>query len=108
MSYRGAKVLVTGADGFIGSHLTGMLVEQGASVTALALYYSFDQHGWIDDLPEPVRRGCEVVRGDIRDAAFVRPLVQGQDVVFVSHSRPPQRHHPRPYPLSSPSLPSHP
>jgi UDP-glucose 4-epimerase len=82
VSYRGAKVLVTGADGFIGSHLTEMLVEHGASVTALALYNSFDQHGWIDDLPEPVRRGCEVVRGDIRDAAFVRPLVQGRDVVF--------------------------
>ncbi len=44
MSYRGAKVLVTGEDGFIGSHLTEMLVEQGASVTALALYNSFDQH----------------------------------------------------------------
>jgi len=42
VSYRGAKVLVTGADGFIGSHLTEMLVEHGASVTALALYNSFD------------------------------------------------------------------
>lgn len=55
MSYLGAKILVTGADGFIGSHLTEALVSAGAVVTALAQYNSFDSYGWLDDLPEPIR-----------------------------------------------------
>lgn len=54
-NYLGAKVLVTGADGFIGSHLTEALVSAGAEVTALAQYNSFDSYGWLDDLPELVR-----------------------------------------------------
>lgn len=82
MSYKGAKVLVTGADGFIGSHLTEALARQGAKVTALALYNSFDSHGWLDDLPESVRSQLHMVRGDVRDGAFVSRLVQGQEYVF--------------------------
>lgn len=82
MDYRGMKVLVTGADGFIGSHLTEALVEAGAQVTALALYNSFDSHGWLDDVPEPVRQSLTMIRGDVRDAAFVARIVQGQHVVF--------------------------
>lgn len=82
MSYQGAKILVTGADGFIGSHLTEALISAGADVTALAQYNSFDSHGWLDDLPEPVRRKINLVRGDIRDAAFVSRLVHGHEVVF--------------------------
>lgn len=82
MSYRGVRVLVTGADGFIGSHLTEMLVREGASVTALALYNSFDQHGWLDDLPDEARNKIAIVRGDVRDANFVRGLVRDQEIVF--------------------------
>ncbi len=82
MSYRGVKVLVTGADGFIGSHLTETLVGLGADVTALCLYNSFDSHGWLDDLPDGVQARMKRVRGDVRDAAFMRRLVQGQEVVF--------------------------
>jgi NAD dependent epimerase/dehydratase len=82
LSYKNLKVLVTGADGFIGSHLTEALVSQDANVTALCLYNSFDQHGWLDDLPQATRARIEVRRGDIRDAAFVRRLVRGQDIVF--------------------------
>lgn len=82
MSYHGAKVLVTGADGFIGSHLTEALVAAAAEVTALAQYNSFDSHGWLDDLPESTRNKLRLVRGDIRDAAFVGGLVQGHDIVF--------------------------
>ena len=82
MSFQGTKVLVTGADGFIGSHLTELLVREGADVTALALYNSFDQYGWLDDLPDEVRDRLELVRGDVRDGHFVRNLVRGHDVVF--------------------------
>jgi UDP-glucose 4-epimerase len=82
MTYAGTKVLVTGADGFIGSHLTEGLVREGAKVTALALYNSFDSHGWLDDLPDGVRGKLNLVRGDVRDAAFVSRLVYGHEVVF--------------------------
>jgi NAD dependent epimerase/dehydratase len=82
MSYAGTKILVTGADGFIGSHLTEALVAAGADVTALAQYNSFDSYGWLDDLPELTRRKLNLVRGDIRDAAFVSRLVSGHTIVF--------------------------
>ena len=82
MDYTGRKVLVTGADGFIGSHLTEMLVRGGAEVSALSCYNSFDSHGWLDDLPATVLKEFRLIRGDIRDAALVRRIVQGQDVVF--------------------------
>ncbi len=82
MDYTGRKVLVTGADGFIGSHLTERLVGCGAKVTALSCYNSFDSHGWLDDLPAAVLREVALVRGDVRDAALVRRIVQGQDTVF--------------------------
>lgn len=79
---RDVNVLVTGADGFIGSHLTSRLVMEGARVTALCLYNSFDQHGWLDDLPPAVLDRIRLVRGDVRDAAFVQRLVRDQAVVF--------------------------
>jgi NAD dependent epimerase/dehydratase len=82
VSYKGRKVLVTGADGFIGSHLTEALVRSGADVTALALYNSFDSHGWLDDLPDNTRSQLKLVRGDVRDSAFLNRIVRGQAVVF--------------------------
>lgn len=82
LDYQGAKVLVTGADGFIGSHLTEALVQCGADVTALCLYNSFDSHGWIDDLPTSTRAGVQTVRGDVRDAALMHRLIEVQDIVF--------------------------
>jgi NAD dependent epimerase/dehydratase len=82
VDYNGRKVLVTGADGFIGSHLTEKLVARGASVTALCLYNSFDHCGWLDDLPETVRSKLTIVRGDIRDTVFVRRIMQGKAIVF--------------------------
>jgi NAD dependent epimerase/dehydratase len=80
--YQGLKCLVTGADGFIGSHLTEALVSAGAEITALAQYNSFDSHGWLDDLPERIRDNVNLVRGDVRDAAFISRLVPGHEVVF--------------------------
>ncbi|MCW3474792.1 SDR family NAD(P)-dependent oxidoreductase [Limobrevibacterium gyesilva] len=82
MGYGGVRVLVTGADGFIGSHLAEALSDRGATVTALCLYNSFDAHGWLDDIPADVHPTLTRVRGDVRDAAFIRRLMPGHDVVF--------------------------
>ncbi len=82
MHYSGRKVLVTGADGFIGSHLTEKLIACGAEVTALSLYSSFDNLGWLDDLPDAARQEMTAIRGDIRDSAFVRRIAKGQDIIF--------------------------
>jgi len=82
LEYSGLKVLVTGADGFIGSHLTEQLVKNGAEVTGLSCYNSFDAYGWLDYLPDAVRDKLTLVRGDVRDPAFIRRIVKGQDIVF--------------------------
>src|SRR5690349_14045508 len=82
MRYDKTRVLITGADGFIGSHLTESLVRNGSEVTALALYNSFDSHGWLDDLPESVRDKVHLIRGDVRDAAFVSSIVQDHQLIF--------------------------
>jgi len=80
MTLRDVRTLVTGADGFIGSHLAEALVDAGARVRALAQYNSFNSWGWLDDSP---RAGeLEVVSGDIRDAHFCQSLVRDIDVVF--------------------------
>lgn len=76
------NVLVTGADGFIGSHLTEDLCRKGANVTALALYNSFDSHGWLDDMPADLRRSVRLVRGDVRDPHQMMTLCRDQHVVF--------------------------
>ena len=73
------KVLVTGADGFIGSHLTEALLAEGCEVRALAQYNSFNNWGWLEDIRHP---GLEVVTGDVRDPNFCRHIVKGVDTVF--------------------------
>jgi len=74
------KVLVTGADGFIGSHLVERLVSAGFEVRALVQYNSFSSWGWLDD--SPVREDIEVEMGDVRDPGQMRKLAQGVDTVF--------------------------
>lgn len=76
------KALVTGADGFIGSHLTESLVEEGYEVRALAMYNALGDRGWLEHLPDEVLVDVEVVLGDIRDPACVRELVSDREVVF--------------------------
>lgn len=76
------RVLVTGADGFIGSHLAETLANSGAKVTALSYYNSFDSFGWLDSLDPTVRNEMNLVRGDIRDPQFIMRLTQNQDFIF--------------------------
>jgi dTDP-glucose 4,6-dehydratase len=76
------KVLVTGSDGFIGSHLTEMLVEKGYDVKAFVYYNSFNSWGWLDTLPRSIKDSIEVFTGDIRDPNGVREAVKGTDTVF--------------------------
>ena len=75
-------MFVTGADGFIGSHLTEALVLKGAKVTALCLYNSFDQHGWLDYVTPEIRNEVQLVRGDVRDAHQMDTLCKNQTAVF--------------------------
>lgn len=76
------KVLVTGADGFIGSHLTEELVKKGYEVRAFAYYNSFNTWGWLDTLPEDIMKHVDVFTGDIRDPNGVRTAMQGIEEVF--------------------------
>lgn len=79
---KGKKVFVTGAGGFVGSHLVEELVEIGARVRALAHYNSRNDWGMLEDLDQCVFREVEVVTGDIRDGEAVKWMIKGQDVVF--------------------------
>ncbi|MBK9018658.1 MAG: SDR family oxidoreductase [Sulfuritalea sp.] len=76
------KVLVTGADGFIGSHLTEELVRQGHEVRAFVLYNSFNSWGWLDHCAPDVKGRFEVFAGDIRDPHGVNEAVRGTDAVL--------------------------
>lgn len=76
------KVLVTGADGFIGSHLVERLVEKGANVRALSYYNSFNDWGWLDSLDRKTLSEVEVICGDVRDANFMKKAVSGCGAVF--------------------------
>lgn len=80
LNLAGKKVLVTGADGFLGSHLTEMLVCHNADVKALSLYNSFNHWGWLEDVN--CRNNIEVVTGDIRDSHFMKKISRNVDVIF--------------------------
>ncbi len=76
------KVLITGADGFIGSHLTEALVEAGFDVRAFVCYNSFNSNGWLDTLSNDIKKKIDFFPGDIRDSNGVREAMKGIDVVF--------------------------
>lgn len=80
MTITNKRVLITGADGFIGSHLTQLLVRQAGKVRALAQYNSFNSWGWLEDTD--VLPDVEVVTGDVRDPNFCNRMTEGIDVVF--------------------------
>ena len=76
------KVFVTGADGFIGSHLVELLVEQGYEVTAFCMYNSLGSCGWIDNIPKEKKKFIKVLLGDIRDPSSIKDGMKGCDIVF--------------------------
>lgn len=76
------KILVTGADGFIGSHLTEELIRRGFDVRAFVMYNSFNSWGWLDRAPAEIRKNLDVFAGDIRDPYGVREAMRGCDCVL--------------------------
>lgn len=76
------KILVTGADGFIGSHLTEKILELGYKVRAFTYYNSFNSWGWLDKLPKEKLKEIEIFTGDIRDPNGVKEAVKDTDIVF--------------------------
>lgn len=82
MNLKNKKVLVTGADGFIGSHLVEALLAEGCRVKAFVYYNSFNSWGWLDALPKNKLKNIEVFTGDIRDPNGVRTAMKGADAVF--------------------------
>jgi len=82
MNLNNRKILITGADGFIGSHLTEKLIHLGCDVRAFVFYNSFGHWGWLDELPDKTKQELDVFMGDIRDPYGVRTAMQGCDVVL--------------------------
>ena len=81
MPNQARKILVTGADGFIGSHLTEALIQDGNDVRAFVLYNSFNSWGWLDYAPKSIRDNLDVFAGDIRDPHGVKEAMKGCDMV---------------------------
>lgn len=82
MNWSQKKILVTGADGFIGSHLVEGLLKKNAKVRAFVYYNSFNSWGWLDSLPKSSLRKIEIFTGDIRDSNGVLEAVKGVDIIF--------------------------
>lgn len=80
MEFSGKRALVTGADGFIGSHLTEYLIERGYRVRALSYYNSFNYWGWLENIPKC--NNLEIISGDVRDSSFCKEVTKDIDVIF--------------------------
>jgi len=82
VSIKNKKVLVTGAGGFIGSHLTELLLKKSARVTALVRYTSSGRTGWLEHLPPSAQKKIRIIHGDIRDPDICQQAVRGNDYIF--------------------------
>ena len=76
------KILVTGAEGFIGSHLVSKLIKKGYGVNALVLYNSFNNYGWLDTLDYKIKKKIKIILGDIRDYNSVYNAARNCDVII--------------------------
>lgn len=76
------KILITGAEGFIGSHLTESLIKKGYKVRALVLYNFKNSYGWLDDIDKSLKKNIEIVSGDIKDLSFLIKITKGVDAIF--------------------------
>ena len=76
------KVFVTGADGFIGSHLVESLIDSGYEVTALCLYNSFGSYGWLENIPKEKKENLNILLGDVRDPTSIKEGMKGSEIVF--------------------------
>ena len=76
------NVLVTGADGFIGSHLCETLINNNYSVTAISFYNSFGSNGWLDHIKKDNIKKIKIISGDIRDKDFISTSLNGHDIIF--------------------------
>ena len=81
-SIKNKKVLVTGADGFIGSHVVEELVHNGAEVDAMVYYNSWNSHGWLGDIPKEIFSKIKIVRADVRDSGHMNQLIPNFDYVL--------------------------
>jgi len=82
MNLKNKRILLTGADGFIGSHLAERLLEEGCQIRAFVYYNSFNSWGWLDSLPKETKDKLEIFSGDIRDPNGVRTAMKDIDIVF--------------------------
>ncbi len=82
MNLSNAKILITGADGFIGSHLTEKLIRSGSKVRSFVMYNSFNSWGWLDHTAKDIRNSLEIFPGDIRDPHGIKKAMQGCDIVM--------------------------
>ena len=81
-SLKNKKILITGADGFIGSHLTEKLIKLNCDIRAMTMYNSFNNWGWLDSLTKEELKNIDIVNGDIRDVKFVNSACENIDVIF--------------------------
>ena len=82
MELKGKKVLVTGSEGFIGSHLVERLIKEGANLTALVQYNSFNNWGWLETLDERIKSEINIVTGDVREYDGMSRIIKGQNAIF--------------------------
>ena len=82
MKIKNNSILVTGAEGFIGSHLCEKLSKKGANVKALVLYNSFNQEGWLEDIPSNIKNSIEVIPGDVRDQELIKKITKNVELIF--------------------------